>query len=154
MATETIAMIQTLTKYGPTASPASWPYSAVRPMARVYLSAGSPRSQWARMGFFPRTSGELLSQHHWAVLDCGRESELLIFGYTYLCLWWKIVFTNHIKLIYITVKETNMHCYTFLPVANETAESHNGMGNLQSSWIIYLKDCVSSERGLGYLFCS
>ena len=154
MATETIAMIQTLTHYGPTASPASWPYSAARPMARVYLSAGSLRSQWARMGFFPRTSGELLSQHHWAVLDFGRESELLIFGYTYLSLWRKLLFSNHIKLIYIIVKETNMHCYTFLPVAIETAESHSGMGNLKSSWIIYFKACVSSERGFGYLFCS
>ena len=46
-----------------------------------------------------------------------------------------------------------MHCYTFLPVANETAESHSGMGNLKSSRIIYFKDCVSSERGFGYLFC-
>ena len=49
-------------------------HGPITPMARVYLYAGSPRSQWARTGFFPRTSEELLSQHPWTVLDCGRES--------------------------------------------------------------------------------
>ena len=60
-----------LTHHGPATSPASWPHSAARPMAQVYLSACSPRSQWACRGYFPRISGELLSQQCWAVLDCG-----------------------------------------------------------------------------------
>ena len=36
-----------LAHHGPMASPASWPHSAARPMARVYLSACSPSSRWA-----------------------------------------------------------------------------------------------------------
>ena len=63
-----------LTHHGPMASPASWPHSAARPMARVYLSACSPRGQWACRGYFPSISGELLNQQRWAVLDCGRGS--------------------------------------------------------------------------------
>ena len=45
-----------------------------------------------------------------------------------------------------------MHCYIFLPVANETAESHSGMGNLKSSRMIYLKIAFPVREGLDFYF--